>query len=265
MRTQWLTDIHLNFLDHYKLNAFLKSLKAKAPDALFISGDIGEANSVARYLRKMESELSVPIYFVLGNHDFYQGAVGSVRSEIDALTQHSQNLVWLTKSGYIELKPGVGLLGQDSWADGRFGDYANTGVELNDFRLIKDLRYSQKADRLRIMQMYADDAAEITSYQLSRIDRSLRKLIYLTHVPPFRESCWHVGAISGEDWLPYFSCKVVGDALRRFAESHPKTQVTVLCGHTHSSGIAQILPNLTVYTGGAEYGKPMIQMTIEIE
>ncbi|MCK5515577.1 MAG: hypothetical protein KAI39_01790 [Desulfobulbaceae bacterium] len=39
-------------------------------------------------------------------------------------------------------------------------------------------------------------------------------------------------------------------------------QMTVLCGHTHSSGECQILPNLLVKTGGAKYGSPMIQEII---
>jgi hypothetical protein len=41
--------------------------------------------------------------------------------------------------------------------------------------------------------------------------------------------------------------------------------MTVLCGHTHSSGEAQILPNLRVLTGGAVYGKPALQRVLEVE
>ena len=41
--------------------------------------------------------------------------------------------------------------------------------------------------------------------------------------------------------------------------------MTVLCGHTHGSGEAQILPNLRVLTGGAVCGKPWVQRVLEIE
>jgi len=48
-------------------------------------------------------------------------------------------------------------------------------------------------------------------------------------------------------------------------KKHPDKKLTVLCGHTHSPGAAQILPNLEVLTGSAEYGSPTIQQILEIE
>ena len=41
--------------------------------------------------------------------------------------------------------------------------------------------------------------------------------------------------------------------------------MTVLCGHTHSAGIAKILPNLEVRTGAAEYGRPELQGGLLVE
>jgi 3',5'-cyclic-AMP phosphodiesterase len=45
----------------------------------------------------------------------------------------------------------------------------------------------------------------------------------------------------------------------------PGRKMTVLCGHTHGSGEAKILPNLNVLTGGAEYGTPVVQRILEID
>jgi Icc protein len=89
-------------------------------------------------------------------------------------------------------------------------------------------------------------------------------VIVLTHVPPFREACWHEGRISDDNWLPHMACRAVGDELRRIMQAHPHRKMTVLCGHTHSPGEASILPNLTVLTGGAVYGQPTIQRVLEI-
>jgi 3',5'-cyclic-AMP phosphodiesterase len=86
-----------------------------------------------------------------------------------------------------------------------------------------------------------------------------------THVPPFREACWHEGKLSNADWLPHFSCKAVGEALRRAAKAHPDRKIRVLCGHTHGAGTAEILPNLKVFTGGAEYGEPAVQGVFELD
>lgn len=46
---------------------------------------------------------------------------------------------------------------------------------------------------------------------------------------------------------------------------YPQCRLTVLCGHTHSPGTAQILPNLQTLTGRAEYGKLYIQHIFDID
>ena len=89
-------------------------------------------------------------------------------------------------------------------------------------------------------------------------------VLLLTHVPPFKEACWHDGNISSDHWLPHFGCKAVGEALVECLRSDPDCQVTVLCVHTHSGGKAQILPNITVNTGGAEYSRPSVQEIAKI-
>lgn len=38
-------------------------------------------------------------------------------------------------------------------------------------------------------------------------------LLLVTHVPPFKEACWHEGRISDDDFLPHFTSQAVGDVL----------------------------------------------------
>jgi hypothetical protein len=92
-----------------------------------------------------------------------------------------------------------------------------------------------------------------------------RHVVVLTHVPPFREACWREGKISDDHWLPHFTCKAVGDALLEAMAAVPGQRMTVLCGHTHGGGEAQVLPNLRVLTGGATYGQPVIQQVLDVE
>ena len=87
----------------------------------------------------------------------------------------------------------------------------------------------------------------------------------LTHVPPFREACWHEGQLSCDNWSPHFTCKATGDVLVDVMTAHPDQTMTVLCGHTHSAGYAQILENLEVFTGDAVYGHPKIQQVLDVE
>lgn len=90
------------------------------------------------------------------------------------------------------------------------------------------------------------------------------ELILLTHVPPFREAAWHEGKVSNDDWLPFMASKPMGDVLKDALAARPDRKVTVLCGHTHSAGEVEILPNLIVKTGGAEYRNPELQLPIVV-
>ena len=73
MRLAWLTDIHLNFVGTAARRALMEKVE-RVCDAVVISGDIAESHDVEGYLTEMEEIVQKPIYFVLGNHDFYRGS-----------------------------------------------------------------------------------------------------------------------------------------------------------------------------------------------
>lgn len=264
MRFAWLTDIHLNFLEPMARRAFYASVREETPDAVLVGGDIGEGPKLSAYLLEMERAFGVPIYFVLGNHDFYGGSIARVRSEVTNLCESSRLLHYLPKAGCVALGEATGLLGHDSWADGRFGDYVGSNMILNDYFLIRDLALADKAERLRIMQRLAHSAAAFFSREIPRAFRRFDRLVVLTHVPPFREACWYQGRISNDSALPHFACRAVGEVLLGAMRSRPDRRMTVLCGHTHGGGKADFLPNLTVLTGAAAYGEPKIQRVFEV-
>jgi superfamily II DNA or RNA helicase/predicted MPP superfamily phosphohydrolase len=265
MKAAWLTDIHLNFLKYSQREDFFKRLSEETADCFLISGDIGEADSIIPFLERIESAVKRPVYFVMGNHDFYDGSIKAVRSSVSDYVKTSDKLIWLNEVKYVGLTKETALIGHDSWADGRLGDFFGSTVELNDFRLIDELKLWDRTDRLKAMQKLADEAEEHFSEVLPLALKTYRHIIVLTHVPPFKEATWHQGQISGDEWLPLFSCQVVGEVFKSIMEKHPSYDMTVLCGHTHSPGECQILPNLKVLTGKAEYGDPQIQRIIEID
>jgi 3',5'-cyclic AMP phosphodiesterase CpdA len=263
-RFLWITDIHLNFVDQAGVANFLSELAAVPADGVLLSGDIAEAPDVALYLNALDSALARPTCFVLGNHDFYRGTIAGVRQKIEALCAACPNLHWLPRSGVVALTEETGLVGHDGWGDGRLGDYWGLAVHLNDWRLIGEFIGLDDAQRLETLRALGDEAAAHFTAVLPDALRRFRHVIVVTHVPPFREACWHEGRISDDDWLPHFTCKAVGDVLARAMAVHPERQMTVLCGHTHGSGEAQVLPNLRVLTGGALYGKPALQRVLQI-
>jgi len=265
MRIAWLTDIHLNFLSPVGMEKFVSLVRTGEADVILISGDIGEAARLEWYLRRLESYIQRPIYFVLGNHDYYGSSFDAVHTALSRLSAQANGLHWLRESGIVELTRRTALVGHDSWADGRFGDYAHSEVLLNDYIAINDFRGFSKDDRLRKLNALGDEAAAYCREWLPMALDQYQHIYFLTHVPPFREACWHQGQLTDDSYLPHFSCQAVGDALVEIMRTRPDRQLTVLCGHTHSPGRAQVLDNLLVLTGEAEYGVPQIQQVFEID
>lgn len=258
----WATDIHLNFLDDKHLELFINDIQKKRPDILLIGGDIAEAPSVCLYLKKFEQIIDCQTYFVLGNHDYYRGSIAEVNKAVTNLSKYSKKISFLDAIPFVELTKDVALIGQGGWADGRFGNYNDSEVMLNDYVLINEFIGLDKNQRLKKLNKLGDEAASKIEIKLILAFKNHKKVIFLTHVPPFRESCWHEGKISDDNYLPHFSCKSVGDVMKKIMLSRPDCNLEVLCGHTHSSGNAQILGNLTVITGSASYGEPEIQKII---
>lgn len=263
-RAVWLTDIHLNFLKAAEIEAFLRSVAEASPDVLLIGGDVGEAPDVIGHLRRIAGHVHCPIYFVLGNHDYYFGSIEGVRSAADELCRETENLTFLTSTGPADLTPHTALLGHDGWADARLGDYERSLVMMNDYRLIREFAGVSKRDRWPMLRAMGDAAADHVRRHLPDALASHEHVLLLTHVPPLREACWYQGQISNDEWLPHFTCLALGQALLAVMREHPQRRLTVLCGHTHSSGECRPLENVRVITGGAEYGHPSIQQVFDV-
>ena len=238
---------------------------------MVVTGDIAESNSLGATLMVMDALVDLPVYFVLGNHDFYRGSLAGTRSALAETIQSSREMVYLSQAGVVELTPSTALLGHDGWADARLGDFDGSDVILNDFLLIDDLRHWRDQHTLdkpalrRALETLGDEAAGYLRGILAPAAERYPHVIVATHVPPFREAAWHRGRPSADDYLPFFSCKAVGDVLLEVARSHPDCQVLVLCGHTHGGGEVQLLENLRVVTGPAEYGHPKIETVFSVE
>jgi 3',5'-cyclic AMP phosphodiesterase CpdA len=286
MRLAWATDIHFDAAEERMQRRFLEALAAAAPDAVLLGGDIGTAESVGEYLEAIAAHVRRPTYFVLGNHDFYQGRIAGVRDAMRALSASSPLLRWLNVAGIVRLTERTALVGHDGWADGRLGQGERSPVILNDSLVIGDFADILKAratrgwrwaddvlddyaatrdERLALKNRLADEAAAHARDVLPAALDRFEHVVFLTHAPPFAEAAWYDGAISNDEWLPHMVCSSLGDAVRDAAAARPDHRVTVLCGHTHGRGVADILPNLRVRTGGAQYGNPVVQDAWDVE
>ncbi len=118
MNYGWLTDIHLEFLTDEEEAAFVKDLANQKMVGLFLTGDISTARQIESHLQFFEDFYLLPVYFVLGNHDYYGGEIDSVRSTVKKICKKSCWLHWLPVSGIVPLSKDVCLIGHDGWADG---------------------------------------------------------------------------------------------------------------------------------------------------
>lgn len=251
MELVWITDPHLNFLSKKDRKAFYDTITG---DVIVISGDIAEAPSYAVIIKEMQRHLKLPVYFVLGNHDYYDGM--TVAEEHKKL-RRMWSLKWLPKLDPVNLKDKIYLTGIDGWADMRNGMLKLGSPIMNDHFLIKDFkRRNPEYTRRRL----ADADAETLSSKIEQAaDKGAKEIYVITHIPPFSQSAQHWGVPSGPEYQIYYSSKATGDILLEKANKYPNLKLTVLCGHSHSEALYVPLPNLTVKTGGAQYYNPKYQ------
>jgi predicted MPP superfamily phosphohydrolase len=259
MRAAWLTDIHLNFLRTDDMHGFLEVLWAMEVDAFLIGGDIAEAVDLLYYLKKIDAALDRPVYFVLGNHDYYHGSIRGVRTEVAKFCAEHPKFHYLTQSEACELSPRVALVGHDGWSDARLGDYEKSIVMMADYEWIEELVPGGRQGRWEILKRLGDEAAAHIREVLPPALEKYPEAVLLTHIPPTRDSCWYAGKHSDDNWAPHFTCKAMGDAILEIMREYPQRKLTVLCGHTHGRGTSHPLPNVTIFTGGALYGQPAVE------
>lgn len=258
MKLAWATDLHLDECGDSEAvrQSFLRSLRDVEADALLIAGDTGIGSTVFNRLQEIQLNAprhrnawrTVPVYFVLGNHDYYD-------MWIEQQHRLARQLVyprWLGAGGSIELD-GMSLVGVDGWGDFSCGNRA-TQSKILDCARIYDFKYGGNEPYAR------SKAAAVDAQTLRRALESCQAstIVVLTHVPPFPDG--------KEDWelAPYYVCKATGDVIWAYARQHPDRQLVVLCGHSHRARDEKSLPNLRIITGAATYGVPALQPILEL-
>ena len=264
-RVVWLTDLHLNHCDDDLVEIFFQEINTHKPDSIWISGDFSESFQLLRYLRWIDYVFSCPVYFVLGNHDYYFASVEMIRDQVADFCKDKANLTYLSESGPIAIGQNSCLIGHDGWSDGRLGDYEKSVVMTHDYHTLNDLAGLEKKERWEKLKQLGDQAGEHISRNLDQALEDYDHVYVVTHVPPTRGSCWHNGAISDDQWAPHFTCKAVGDAIKGSLRGKSEKNVTVFCGHTHGEGESQPQKNWKIHTGKSLYGHPSIARIFEVE
>lgn len=277
MKLAWFTDIHLDMPGD--LLGRVQKLNQMADDAevILISGDISVSNSLIPHLALLENAFERPIYFVLGNHDYYNSSIGSTRRSVVELCNSSSFLKYMPMVSSVLLQKGTYLVGHDGWYDAQNGNPHSNDVLMTDWIKISDfnaaLRGSlggQSLNKNAIMDLsrkLAQQAVNHIANGIKSIVKDSQHIIVMTHVPPFKESFNGVENHRGMpvmQILPWYTSKLMGDTLMAAARAYPGVKFTVLSGHSHSYYDNDLLNNLTVKVGKAVYGNPQLASLLTI-
>ena len=205
----WVTDTHLNASN---TDAFINTIKNSACEAIFITGDISNDNLIET-LRMIADRVTKPIYFVLGNRDnAYGSSTSEVRLSLSALMKEKTNLhylhdapVYFEPSETVRVK--TAIVGIDGYAD------------------------SWNVSETQRKQ----DGATFERNVRTAIAQGAKRIVILTHVPPFVTDCWDKGEVTSANKAPHSSSAQSAALFLNLANEHPNVTFVVYCGHTHNS------------------------------
>lgn len=275
----WVTDIHLDVLQRAdptfeQFVSFGESIIANdKPECVIITGDISTHDNLIFHLGALERIIDRPIYFVLGNHDFYGSSIDETRREVKIVTGSSQYLRHMATIPYVSLSKKTALVGHDGWYDAGCGNVLNTNFVMNDwahiseFALAGALHGGMIPDYSVIVPLAKKLAIEGMQHVANGIKAALKyhsTIIVMTHVPPFEEVHAANDRTADDGSLPWYTSKVMGDMLRQAAAANPHARFEVFAGHTHGKADVQLSKNLFCHVGEATYGHPQIQSMIQV-
>ena len=277
MKLAWATDIHLDHLDlkggFADTLSFIQCMSEQSPEAILLTGDLSMANFLIAHLELIDQNVKCPVYFVLGNHDFYYGEIESTRAKVKECVNKSKWLRYLTASEPFEFSPNTVIMGHDGWYDFGFGLSNPIRFIMSDWLYIQDFtgtidkfgRNYYINDNTKIKQI-SKDLAQSGAAQIEQqiLATSHKNKIILTHFPPWEEASLYNGKRSEEQALPVFASKCMGEAIERSSNQNLECNHIVLAGHTHDPYCGKITNNIECRVGKARYEKPTYTI-IEIE
>jgi predicted phosphohydrolase len=180
MKLQIVNDLHNNW-----------EYKDQGADLLLIAGDFG--NGIAEIVRLMKTIKDIPVYFVLGNHDYYgeitQGVVPLLKAIIEVYAPN-----WHLLDNEVAFYNDVRIIGTTLWTDcggidnqwfvkqaiKRWPDFAYTKWQEGDTtrnKCVEDL-YPQFREAEKFLKRAIADAVE-------------GKTVVMTHFVPVRDKATH--------------------------------------------------------------------------
>jgi len=264
MTLDWITDPHLDHLPSSdELIKFVQQLNSRNSDGLLLTGDIAESNTLYDYLGILSGAYQRPIYFVLGNHDYYGNWMKETHAHVRAVCGATPAgiLNWMPNVGVVMLSPRTALVGHGGMYDGQAG---KPGLEMamtdffmpgGNFDMIRALELGSRHLFKLLLKLGHECGEHIKKTVREAARQGARRILVLTHVPPFLEASYFRGSPSEPTHAPFYVNKGLGDALLELSSELPKVRLEVFAGHTHGPRTYHAAQNLVVRVGSARYGR----------
>ncbi len=242
MRLGWSTDLHLDRLSVEARDEYLKS--SLGVDAWIMSGDISGGKRLVPDLESIADTL--PLYFTLGNHEYYQSTFAARRRAVSNLGKDAH---YLSTSEPIELTSKTCIVGDDGWYDARKIVPLTNWVFSIDWMMIKDFWLEDgNKERLALVQQLAWESTDRLVKKLRQINGHYEKIILATHFPPWRQR--HRHTLLDRFWTPYNTNHFLGEALTAMFQN-TSSKLLVLSGHTHIEQYMRISNNIKCLIGAS--------------
>lgn len=254
----WFTDTHLDKVAPWTKWFFAKNVGRENAKGIFLTGDISNGKQTCKDLERLSDQISCPIYFVLGNHDYHWSSREKTHDNIRKLCQKHKNLIWMTEAGVVHLNEEVALIGTEGWYDAEEGKPEYLKMTFDWFLVNEWRKLPTMEARIEAWRRIADQSAHDIADKLEKaIDQNYKSIYVLTHVPPWKEATRDVGTFMEKFWLPYNTNLRLGREIERVMSEHKKRYVTVLAGHTHTDCWIHVARNIECKVSKAKYyGEP---------
>lgn len=245
----WFTDLHLNRVSPIKKILFINHIIKENPKAIFLTGDISNGMILYYDLYLLARFIKCPIYFILGNHDYWNSSIEKTHNKVKSLCDKFPHLIWMSQTDFIELNDDVAIIGDEGWFDGRNGntDYLKFTIDqylIQDFKKHKSM--DEKLEHWRKMSL--ESSLKIESKLQKALNKGYKTVYILTHFPAFIEATRHAGSIFEKFWLPYNINMFLGKVLTDLILDH-NHKIVLLTGHTHEPKTIKINKNIICYVG----------------
>ena len=235
MKYYYISDIHLEWLNKYKVKSILKSFDSLTKeDTIIFNGDICSPKYQLDFLISYLTNKVDHIIYVAGNHEYYGSSIQEIDNYITSLEDKYLNFSFLNNKKIVV--NGVEILGGTGWSN-----ILNQRVgSLNDLKTIKNMSPE------RMTKLHE----EFVLFLKTNIDSNKNQVI----VSHFLPSSGVITEYHKNSELNFYFCNGVYD---KNYELSPKYW---LYGHDHSKN-QKIKINDTIFlTNQGEYGNMRINL-----